>query len=350
MQAIPFLKKRSGWMNSKDRVLARLAGAPVDRIPNFNIMMTFAAHYINKPLSDYYLDYRTLAAANFAVQHDFDLDILQAISDPYREAHDLGSHVQFPLDSLPICLEPLILNSDDLCRLHMPNPQNGKRMRDRLQAVDLFRRRSDNNVMIMGWVEGAMALSATLRGVHQILLDLYDEPAWLDDLLGFCCELEIAFAVAQLEAGADIIGVGDAVASQISPDFYRRFALPYEQKIFSAIRNRGGLGRLHICGDTSRILSDMAATGADIIDIDWMVDMQRAATIFADRAVVCGNHNPVQVMRFGQAPEVEKRVQHCMRTGGSRCLSAAGCEIPDATPAENLHAQTAILIDMAQHH
>jgi MtaA/CmuA family methyltransferase len=335
-------------MNSKERVLARLAGSRVDRIPNFNIMMTFAAHYISKPLSEYYLDYRTLAAANFAVQRDFDLDILQAISDPYREAHDLGSRVQFPLDSLPICVEPLILNGDDLRRLRKPNPHNGKRMADRVQAVDQFRRRGDHNVMIMGWVEGALALSATLRGMHQILLDLYDEPAWLDDLLEFSCELEIDFAIAQLKAGADIIGVGDAVASQISPDFYRRFALPYEQKIFSAIRRRGGLGRLHICGDTSRIVHDMALSGADIIDLDWMVDMGHAAAAFGGRAAVCGNHNPVQIMRFGTVGQVKESVQGCLSAGGSRCISAAGCEIPDATPAENLHAQTAVLIDMAQ--
>jgi MtaA/CmuA family methyltransferase len=245
-------------------------------------------------------------------------------------------------------VEPLILNGDDLRRLRKPNPGSGKRMRDRVQAVDLFRNHSNNDVMIMGWVEGAMALSATLRGMHQILLDLYDEPAWLDDLLEFSCELEIDFALAQLEAGADIIGVGDAVASQISPDFYRRFALPYEQKIFSAVKKRGGLGRLHICGDTSRILNDMAASGADIIDIDWMVDIGRAAAAFAGRAIVCGNHNPVQIMRFGTIDQVKESVQGCLSAGGSRCISAAGCEIPDATPAENLHAQTAVLIDKAQ--
>jgi uroporphyrinogen-III decarboxylase len=53
--------------------------------------------------------------------------------------------------------------------------------------------------------------------------------------------VEIAFARAQVEAGADIIGLGDAVASQISPAMYRRFALPYEQRIFQAVHQMGGL-------------------------------------------------------------------------------------------------------------
>jgi uroporphyrinogen-III decarboxylase len=102
-------------------------------------------------------------------------------------------------------------------------------------------------------------------------------------------EVEIAFARAQVAAGADIIGLGDAVASQVSRRAYRRFALPYEQRIFAAIHEMGALARLHICGDTSHLLADMAETSAEIIDVDWMVDMGRAAEVFGPRQSVCGN-------------------------------------------------------------
>ena len=68
---------------------------------------------------------------------------------------------------------------------------------------------------------------------------------------------------AYLEAGADIIGLGDAVASLISPDMYRQFALPYEQRIFAAIKEAGAIPRLHICGDTNHLVPQMAQTGAE---------------------------------------------------------------------------------------
>ena len=83
-------------MNSYERVTARLRGEPVDRPPNFNIMMQFAAEIIRQPFSAYYQDYRVLCAANFAVQEAFSLDVLQAISDPYREAADFGAQIEFP--------------------------------------------------------------------------------------------------------------------------------------------------------------------------------------------------------------------------------------------------------------
>lgn len=330
-------------MNSYERVMARLAGQSVDRPPNFDIMMQFAAHYIGQPLARYYNDYRVLCAANFAVQEDFDLDILQAISDPYREAADCGLPVAFPDDGLPIWQGPLLREPGDLARLRPPQPEHGRRMSDRLAAIRLFREQAGGRVPIMGWVEGALAEAADLRGVGVLLTDLYDRPEWVRELLEACTELAIAFARAQVEAGADIIGLGDAIASQIAPRAYRQFALPYEQRIFAAVRKLDAIPRLHICGNTSRILADMAQSGAQIIDVDWMVDMAEAARVFGERAAVCGNFDPVRVMLNGAPDEVQAAVRANLAAGGPRCISMAGCEIPDGAPQVNLRAQAAVL-------
>jgi len=146
---------------------------------------------------------------------------------------------------------------------------------------------------------------------------------------------------------------------------YRKWALPYEQRIFAAVHDMGALARLHICGDTSRMLNDMAKSGADIIDVDWMVPMDRAAESFSaaqsfsaagsfsaaesssdDGAphpsaapTVCGNIDPVGILLRGTPEEVYTATQRCLTLGGPRCFSAAGCEIPQKTPRANLEAQ-----------
>jgi MtaA/CmuA family methyltransferase len=329
-------------VNPSDRVTARLAGQPVDRPPNFDIMMQFAAHYIGQPLGRYYLDYRVLCAANFAVQEAFDLDILQAISDPYREAADCGASVEFPDDGLPISHRPFLAEPDDLRKLRPPKPETGRRMSDRLAAVRHFREQAGGRVPIMGWVEGALAEAADLRGVSTLLTDLIDRPEWVYELLETCTEMEIAFARAQIAAGADIVGLGDAIASQIAPKAYRQFALPYEQRICAAIREAGAIPRLHICGNTTRILADIAQSGAAIIDIDWMVDMRRASELFGEIAV-CGNFDPVAVMLSETPEQVAAAATAAMAAGGPRSFSMAGCEIPDGTPHANLRAQAAAL-------
>jgi MtaA/CmuA family methyltransferase len=332
-------------MNSLERLQRRLDGEAVDRPPNFDILMSRAAHHIGKPLSSYYNDYHVLVEANLAVLEDFELDILQAISDPYREACDFGLEVEFPVDGLPICRKPLLADPADINQLSPPNPESGRRMRDRLEAIRLLRERAGGEVPIMGWVEGALAEAADLRGVYLTMTDLVRQPEWLEELLEMCVEVEIDFARLQVQGGADIIGLGDAVASQISPAMYRRFALPYEKRIFSAVHELGGLTRLHICGDTTHLLPDMPESGADIIDLDWMVDMKQAAGYFGKRAAICGNMDPVAVMLQGTPEQVYQATRECAVAGGERWMSAAGCEVPDGTPAKNFHAQSQALLD-----
>lgn len=333
-------------MNAMQRYTNRLKGEPVDRPPNFDIFMTFAAHHIGQPLAAYYQDHRVLVEANLAVINDFDIDIAQAISDPFRETHDFGAAIEFPPDDLPISTAPLLADPDDLSKLKPPDPYTGKRMSDRLEAIRSFREQVGGEIPIMGWVEGALAEAADLRSPNEIMMDVVLRPEWVDELLEICTEVAIAFARAQIEAGADIIGLGDAVGSLVSPDMYRRFAQPYEQRIFAAVHEMGAVARLHICGDTNRILSDMVDTGADIVDLDWMVDMEAAGSQFGNTVSFCGNFDPVVVMLQGTPEEVYEATQHCIAIGGPHSISNAGCEIPMNTPHANLHAQSQALRDI----
>ena len=327
-------------MNSYERVMQRLRGEPVDRAPNFNIFMSYAAHHIGKPLSRFYLDYRVLCEANLAVLRDFSLDIVNTMSDAYRETADWGAAIEFPDDQLPKSKVPLLQDLADIHRLASPSPVTGRRMSDRVRAVRYYREQVGGEVPIMGWVEGALAETADLRGVSRLMMDLYDSPEQVEEVLERCTENAIDFARVQVEAGADIIGLGDAVASQISPKMYRRFALPYEQRIFAAVHAMGALTRLHICGNISKLLPFVAQSGADIVDVDWMVDMAEAREICGP-AAVCGNQDPVAVMLQGTPETVRQAVTHALDLGGPRCFSMAGCEIPEGTPHANLlaHAQ-----------
>ncbi len=332
-------------MNSHERVKNRLSGLAVDRPPNFDIVMTFAAHHAGHRLRDYYLDHRVLVESNLIAASDFELDIVQAISDPYREAADLGLTVEFPDDGLPVSKQPLLVTPEDLRKLEPIRPEDGRRMSDRIAAVDRLKAEVGGVIPIMGWVEGALAEAADLRGMLNLMMDLRERPQWVKALLELLVEVEVEFARAQVRAGADIIGLGDAVASQISPAMYREFALPYEQRIFQAVKELGAIPRLHICGDTTHLIEDMGRSGAEIVDLDWMVDFAAAAASYGDHPVLCGNFDPVVVMLQGTEQQVYDATVHCLQAGGERCFSMAGCEIPDRTPAENLHAQSRALSD-----
>ena len=330
-------------MNSYERVMNRLHGKPVDRVPNFDIIMGFGAHYVGATLSQYLLDHRYMVKSNLAMVSDFDIDILQTLTDPFRESVDFGLEVEFPDDWLPKRIRPLLTPGEDIKKVPQIKPENGRRMNDRIEAVRMLHEQANKVVPVMGWVEGAMAEANDLLSDTVMMTTLYDEPEWLTALLERITEVEIAFARIQIDAGADIIGLGDAIASIVSPAMYRRFALPYEKRIFEVVHEKGALGRLHICGNTTKILPDMLESGADFIDVDWMVPYNKAAEIFGDKAGLVGNFDPVAIMNRGTTQVVEEAVLHCLKDGGPKSFSAAGCEIPDGTPQENILTHSRVL-------
>jgi MtaA/CmuA family methyltransferase len=330
-------------MNAYERVMNRLHGKPVDRVPNFDIIMGFGAHYVGATLSQYLLDHHYMVKSNLAMVNDFDIDILQTLTDPFRESADFGLEVEFPDDGLPKRIRPLLAPGDDIKKVPLIDPGNGRRMSDRIEAVRMLHEQANKVVPVMGWVEGAMAEANDLLSDSIMMTAFYDDPAWLTALMERITEVEIAFARLQIDAGADIIGLGDAVASIVSPPMYRQFALPYEKRIFDAVHEKGALARLHICGNTSKILPDMLASGADFIDVDWMVDYAKAAETFGEQAGLVGNFDPVSVMYSGSEQMIEEATLHCLAVGGSRSFSAAGCEIPDGTPPNNLHTHARVL-------
>ncbi len=335
-------------MNPLERVRRRLAGESVDRRPNFDIYMQRAARQVGRPLSSYYLDHRALVEATLAVQEAFALDLVQTISDPYREASDLGLAVEWPQDGLPLRRAILIEEPEDAERLRLVAPEDGRRMSDRLDAVRLLRERVGGDVPVMGWVEGAFALASVLRGDTNLLLDLHDRPGWLRALLDRLVEVGVAFARAQVAAGAHVVGLGDSMGSLVSARQYREFVLPYEQRVFAAVREAGAIPRLHICGNTRHLLAEMANSGAEIVDLDWMVDLRAAAAAFGPEGPApCGNFDPVTVMLQGTPDTVDAAVRACAAAAGPRHFSAAGCEVPDGTPQANVLAHARALRELA---
>ncbi len=330
-------------MNAKERVMNRLKGKPVDRAPNACLTMAMGPKYINKSFSDFYLDYRVLVEANLKLCHDFELDILGTISDPYREAYDFGAKIEFPQDSIPICKEYLIQSPEDMKKLKVFDPYSSTRILDRIKAIELFKKEAGNEYPIMGWVECPLAEAADLRGVNSIMLDFFDNTSMLEELLEICLETEIRCAKAQITAGADIIGMGDAVASLIGPELYRTYAFEHEKKLVQAVHEAGAVARLHICGNITSILDDMKLTGADIIDIDWMVDFKTASEKLKGYSSPCGNFDPVQIMKQGTPETVKEAVWQCLDADNETSFIMGGCEIPIGTPPENFKAVTKAL-------
>jgi MtaA/CmuA family methyltransferase len=325
-------------MNGWDRYSAVLSGRQPDHLPRVPILMAFAANHIGSNYGAFASDYRVLVDANLRCAEEFGMDQVSTISDPYRETAGFGAEIEFVKDGVPRCHKPPLADTLDLSRLKKPDPLSSPRMLDRVRAVEAFKKAVGGQLSILGWVEGPAAEAADLRGVENFLLDLAEEEQYAGELMDRCVEVGVEFAAAQARAGAETVGVGDAICSQVSPRMYEELILPRQQRLIRGVHAAGAKVRLHICGNITRLLPAVAKTGADLVDGDWMVDLAEARRVLGPRTVLVGNLDPVRAVMQSTPERIRAGVAGLYGKLGNPYMVSAGCEVPPGTPPENLKA------------
>lgn len=327
-------------MQGRERILAMFDGEPVDCLPAMPITMTFAARHIRVPYREYCLNAEAHAEGQVRVAREFDIDYVSAISDPAVESSDCGSGVAWYDDDPPanVETEAVLRDKAALDRLSVPEIRPGSRMRKRVDTIAALKRRVGGEKLIEGWIEGPCAEAADLRGINGLMVDFFDDPDFVRRLFDFVLDMELRFAAAQVRAGADMIGIGDAAASLVGPHIYREFVLPYEHRMVDGVHALGARVRLHICGNTRRILKGMGELGCDMIDLDFLAPVREGRTAMGRDQVLAGNIDPLRTLRDGTPESVRDAVAQCHLEAGARYIAGAGCEITRDTPHDNLRA------------
>jgi len=326
-------------MTGRERILAMLDGHPVDRLPLMPITMMFAADQIGARYGVYALDHRVMVEAQIRTAEIFGFDHVSGITET-REAPDCGAAVRY-FDDQPYAMDERnarLADKTELAGLKMPDPANASHMQDRIRGLALLKQRAGEEKLVEGWVEGPCGAAADLRGINTLMLDFYDDPTFVRDLFEFVVELALRFGRAQVEAGAELLGMGDPAASLVGPAIYREFVWPYEKKLLDGLHAAGARVRLHICGNTRRILEDIGRLGCDMVDVDSAVPLSLAREKMGASQVLSGNLDPVRDLRNGTPESIMAALAECHRQAGGRYIVAAGCEVPRDTPAENIRA------------
>lgn len=307
-----------------------------ERILFHPILMMHAAHQAGQSYEVFMRDYHKLVEANLHCLDMYGHDAVSVISDPYRETSAFGAKIVFNGDDSPQATT-VVKSSADIDNLINPDVYASERTRDRLEAVKLFRSKLGPEFPVIGWVEGPLAEAADLMGMEHAMILMMTEPDAINRLCRKTLQTAKDFAEAQIRAGANIIGIGDAVCSQISPEMYRDFVFENHKELFSYIHQCGALVKLHICGDITHILPWIAQEDVDILDVDWMVDMSDTYRIMGPDVVLCGNLDPVRVIMEGDKDLIRAKfeaIRHSLPV--QNWILMGGCEIPMMTPSDNM--------------
>lgn len=302
------------------------------------ILMHFAARHGGVSYAEFCADHHARVAANLACLERFDLDCVTLMSDPYAETSAFGARIEYLPEAVPRCRDVLVRDASDIDALPMPDVFRSERCLDRLRGAERFQRELRGTVPVIGWVEGPLAEACDLADMTGMFTLLMMDPDASHRLLDHVLEFGKAFAAAQIEAGCDIIGIGDAACSQVDEETYRTFVRDRHVELIEHIHARGGIVKFHVCGNTTHLLPSFAGLGFDLIDLDWPVGIEDARAALGPDVLVTGNIDPVEVLERPADGVYDACRALVDGHRAERYALAGGCEIGVNTPPDNLLA------------
>lgn len=166
------------------------------------------------------------------------------------------------------------------------------------------------------------------------------EPALLRSLQAKLVEMTVAYLNAQIEAGAQVVQLFDTWAGLLDAADYREWVLPVHQEIVERV-DRSAAPLILYVNDGAHVFEAMLESGADVLSLDWRVDLARAATLAGDRASLQGNLDPCALA--APPEEITRRVRAMAAAAaparGHILNLGHGC-LPE-TPVEGVQAFTA---------
>jgi MtaA/CmuA family methyltransferase len=332
-------------MTSLQRVICVLNGELPDRVPISILSFQNAARFAGMSVGEYCRSGQRMAEAQLAYWHEFRHDIVDIENGVAAMAEAVGCRVEYPDNEPPWIVESAIRSLDQVDTLPQVDPAGSPSLVELIRATGMLADRLGKEVCIRGESDqGPFSLAAEILGPERFLLALLDPDSrpGVERLLGYAEEQVFKLACAQAAAGSHCTLIGESLAGPdvCSPELYRRFALPYEQRLVRRLRKKNIALGIHICGNATAIVDDMIRSGASYLELDHKIEADKVRKLTADRVTLFGTLDPVELLCRGTEEEIRIQIRKDIELyapGGGYVLSP-GCTLPYDTPFENVRA------------
>lgn len=324
-------------ITGKERMEAAFKGEKLDRLP---VLLLLGGQYAER--AGYTLE-------QFLTQPDAALETVRLTCEELES------------DALFVPLNPLMPDAQEAFRRLMGKPPSIKKenIKEKLPKWNVRQPREDPlfsahldmcercvaafpDYQIETMIGGPWSFALELRGANEAMVDLYEDKAFLHDLMDYTTETVIARCLAALELGVvPFIGDPSAGMSLISPDVYREHVLAYHQRIVDAVHAQGGQIIFHICGLVDHIFADLIALGIDGLSIDAPSSLARLFEVGRGKTTIIGNVDPILFVE-GTPEQLEQAAKKCLdiAQGDARYVIGPGCQIPLQANLDNIRAFT----------
>ena len=164
---------------------------------------------------------------------------------------------------------------------------------------------------------------------------MYSQPEAFGELVGKLVAVTAQYVTEQVRAGADVIQIFDSWVGCLSPDDYRTYVLPGTTDLVQKVRETG-VPVIYFGTDTATLLPAMKETGADVIGLDWRIELDDGWKSIGGRGGVQGNLDPVAL--FSDWNKIEAGARNILQraTGRNGHIFNLGHGILPETPVDHV--------------
>lgn len=314
----------SGPMIGRTRMLAACGRQPVDATP------VWFMRQAGRCLAEYRELRKTYDILTLAKTPDLCARVTLMPVDRFRvDAAVMFADIMLPLEGMgvPFTIEPdigpiihhPIRTEDDIARLRVIDA--GDATPYVFEAIRLLRQELAGQTALIGFSGAPFTLACYLiegrpsREYARAKALMFGQPLLWHRLMETITEVVVRYLQEQVHAGIEVAQLFDSWIGTLGPQDYQEFVLPYNRRIFDAIRATG-IPSIHFGTGTASLLELMASAGSDVMSVDWRVPLDDAWARCRPDQGIQGNLDPTILLA---PPEViERRALDVLRRAGNR--------------------------------
>lgn len=282
-----------------------------------------------------------LETATNAVEQ-FGGDWFLLFPDDLIEWEHTGIVVSDDEDHPPAVMEYLSPERSTVKSLRLPDPERDGRMPLHLEGIRKIKRALGKDVCVGSRLAAPLSAASLLLGIEPLMVLVLENPGLVTDFMEYVTRCNEIWARAQVEAGADILWLGDCVASSrfLSLDMFESIALDPACKNAEIIRSAGAVSIYHCAESDLSYLAAASGRSFEIINVGERADLPRLKDSCGARQCFAGGMDPIRFLRDGSVETIEeecKRILDIMAPGGGYIFSTAEGITHDSRP-ENVRA------------
>ncbi len=243
------------------------------------------------------------------------VDAAIVFSDILIPVEAMGMGLEFHEGEGPV-LEPPIRTERDLKGLHPIDPALD--LPFVLETIRILKKELSNRVPLIGFSGAPFTLAAymieggTSRSFVNTKRMMFGSPLLFFQLMELITDVTISYLRAQIRAGVQAIQIFDTWAGILTREDYDVYALPYVSRIFKALEGSGVAG-IYFVYNGGHLIESMARSGADVIGLDWRIDIETAVSRLGRDVTLQGNLDPCVL--FLPEEEIKARIDSVLRQG-----------------------------------